>query len=122
MAQNIAFVLRPLAKDTRAERVIELLELIELSAYGEYYPQQLSGGQQQRVALGRALAPCPKLLLLNEPFSSLDSGTRERISREVREILRIAGQTALMVTHSEAEAQMMGGHIGQVHQGQYRAL
>lgn len=122
VAQNIAFGLRRLAKDTRAERVAELLELIELPAYGEYYPQQLSGGQQQRVALGRALAPRPKLLLLDEPFSSLDSGTRERISREVREILLIAGQTALMVTHSEMEAQAMAGTLGRVVEGRYQAV
>ena len=120
--ENIAFGLRRQPRDAQSERVNALLKMVELGNHARHYPHQLSGGQQQRVALARALAPRPKILLLDEPFSSLDSRTRERIGVEVRDILREAGQTALMVTHSEAEAQMMGGHIGQVHQGQYRAL
>lgn len=116
--QNIAFGLRRLPRNQQTQRVDALLKMVELGKHGHHYPHQLSGGQQQRVALARALAPRPQILLLDEPFSSLDSRTRERIGLEVRDILRDAGQTALMVTHSEAEAQMMGGPVVQVHQGQ----
>lgn len=117
--ENVAFGLRRLPNDQRLDRVAALLKMVELSDHAHRYPHQLSGGQQQRVALARALAPRPQILLLDEPFSSLDSRTRERIGAEVRDILREAGQTALMVTHSEIEAQMMGGRIGQVHMGRY---
>lgn len=116
--ENIAFGLRRLPREQQTARVDTLLKMVELSNHARHYPHQLSGGQQQRVALARALAPRPQILLLDEPFSSLDSRTRERIGLEVRDILRDAGQTALMVTHSEAEAQMMGGQIVEVHQGQ----
>jgi iron(III) transport system ATP-binding protein len=75
-------------------------------------PHELSGGQQQRVALARALAPSPRLLLLDEPFSNLDTATRDRLVAEVRVILRAAGQTALMVTHDPNEAEAMGDWIG----------
>lgn len=115
--ENIAFGLRRLPRDQQSERVATLLKMVELNSHARHYPHQLSGGQQQRIALARALAPQPKILLLDEPFSSLDSRTRERIGVEVRDILRAAGQTALMVTHSETEARMMGGAIVEVQQG-----
>lgn len=117
--ENVAFGLRRLPRDQQSKRVDELLKMVELSSHARHYPHQLSGGQQQRIALARALAPRPQILLLDEPFSSLDSRTRERIGLEVRDILREAGQTALMVTHSEAEARMMGGQIVEVIQGQH---
>lgn len=120
--ENVAFGLRRLPREQQQERVDALLKMVELANHARHYPHQLSGGQQQRVALARALAPRPQILLLDEPFSSLDSRTRERIGVEVRDILREAGQTALMVTHSEAEAQMMGGNIEEVHQGQNRTV
>ncbi|HDZ8011799.1 ABC transporter ATP-binding protein [Citrobacter amalonaticus] len=115
--ENIAFGLRRLPREKQSQRVNTLLKMVELSDHARHYPHQLSGGQQQRVALARALAPRPQILLLDEPFSSLDSRTRERIGVEVRDILRNAGQTALMVTHSEAEAQMMCGAIVEMHKG-----
>jgi len=122
VGENIAFGLRRSLRAAQSERVTALLKMVELSGFAGHYPHQLSGGQQQRVALARALAPRPQILLLDEPFSSLDSQTRERISAEVRDILRQAGQTALMVTHSEAEAKTMADTIGEVHQGKFRAI
>ena len=101
VAGNIGFGLR--SKD-RASRVAELVALTGLAGLQRRMPHELSGGQQQRVALARALAPDPALVLLDEPFSSLDATLRAQLRGEVREILRTAGATALFVTHDQAEA------------------
>jgi iron(III) transport system ATP-binding protein len=111
-AGNVGFGLRRLGRDERAARVRELLELVGLAQEGGSYPHELSGGQQQRVALARALAPEPELLLLDEPFSNLDVDTRERLAREVRDILKRTGHTAILVTHNQAEAHAIADHIG----------
>jgi iron(III) transport system ATP-binding protein len=86
------------------ERVAEVLELVGLEAEAKRPVHELSGGQQQRVALARALAPTPELILMDEPFSNLDAGLRDRLRQEVREILARARVTALFVTHDQAEA------------------
>jgi len=78
---------------------------------------ELSGGQQQRVALARALAPTPELILLDEPFSNLDAGLRERLREEVREIIRRAGVTALFVTHDQAEALAVADRVAVLNAG-----
>lgn len=119
--QNIAFGLRQQPRDVQQARVDKLLALVELHQHAGRYPHELSGGQQQRIALARAMAPEPDILLLDEPFSSLDRPTRERLSGEVREILRQAGQTALLVTHSEWEAEAIASRIGYVENGTYRS-
>ena len=116
-ARNVAFGLRRLDRAARRARVAEMLALVGLAEAGERYPHELSGGQQQRIALARALAPSPALLLLDEPFSNLDGGTRERLTPQVRGILRRAGQTAVLVTHNEAEAHAMADRIGVMHGG-----
>jgi len=116
-AQNVGFGLRRLPQPEQRARVAEMLALVGLAESGGRYPHELSGGQQQRIALARALAPSPALLLLDEPFSNLDAATRERLTVEVREILKAAGQTAVLVTHNEAEAQAMADHIGLMHNG-----
>ncbi len=85
-------------------RIAHVLELVGLGADAKRSVHELSGGQQQRVALARALAPTPELVLLDEPFSNLDAGLRERLRDEVAEILHEAGVTALFVTHDQAEA------------------
>lgn len=117
VADNIAFGLRPLDADHRRRRVAELLELIGLEASGPLFPHQLSGGQQQRVALARAMAPRPELLLLDEPFSSLDMEIREKLAREVGRILKQEELTALLVTHDQFEAFAMADEIGVMAQG-----
>ena len=111
VADNIAFGLGKHNPAQRQARVAELLDLIDLAAHADQYPHQLSGGQQQRVALARALAPRPQLILLDEPFSNLDAATRERLTLEVRDILRAAGQTAILVTHNAQEAETMADQI-----------
>ncbi|MGJ7542185.1 ABC transporter ATP-binding protein [Variovorax sp. LT1R16] len=116
-AQNVGFGLRRTAASERAARVQQMLALVGLAEAGARFPHQLSGGQQQRIALARALAPAPALLLLDEPFSNLDGATRERLTAEVRDILRQAGQTAVLVTHNEHEARVMADRIGTMHNG-----
>ncbi len=86
------------------QRVNELLEMVGLGNLAERYPHQLSGGQQQRVALARGLAINPDLVLLDEPFSSLDAGLRASVRHDVRHILKDAGATTILVTHDQDEA------------------
>lgn len=112
IAGNIAFGISALQEDERSDRVNELLATVGLNGQGRKYPHELSGGQQQRVALARALAPKPELILLDEPFSNLDVDLRERLSHEVREILKREGMTAILVTHDQNEAFAMADEIG----------
>ena len=109
--QNVGFGLRRMGKPECDKRVQELLAVVGLANSGSKFPHELSGGQQQRVALARALAPSPALLLLDEPFSNLDAATRERLTLEVRDILRATGQTAILVTHNAQEAETMADQI-----------
>ena len=117
VARNVAFGLQRLSRSEREARVAEVLALVGLEGSGSRYPHELSGGQQQRVALARALAPRPDLLLLDEPFSNLDVELRERLAHEVRNILKAANTTALLVTHDQLEAFAMGDVIGVMHEG-----
>ncbi|MBL0720823.1 ABC transporter ATP-binding protein [Piscinibacter sp. Jin2] len=117
VAQNIAFGLHGRPRASQKARVAELLDLVGLGHAAERAPHELSGGQQQRIALARALAPQPALLLLDEPFSSLDVDLRERLAQELRGILKQTGTTALFVTHDQLEAFALGDVIGVMHQG-----
>ncbi len=117
VTENIAFGLHRKKEAERQQRVSELLRLIGLEKSGSLYPHQLSGGQQQRIALARAMAPRPELLLLDEPFSSLDMEIREKLAREVGEILRQEQLTALLVTHDQMEAFAMADEIGVMFDG-----
>jgi len=118
---NIGFGLRGGSRADRARRTGELLELTGMADAARRYPHQLSGGMQQRVALARAMAPRPAILLLDEPFSSMDTELREGLAREVRELLKHDGVTAVLVTHDQLEAFAMADQIavlggGRVHQ------
>ena len=115
--QNVAFGLGRNPAEDAQQRVRQLLATVGLQGQGNKYPHELSGGQQQRVALARALAPRPELILLDEPFSNLDVGLRERLSVEVREILKREGSTAIMVTHDQHEAFAMADEIGIMYEG-----
>ena len=117
VADNIGFGLRRDSAAVRAARVDELLALVGLAGQGHKYPHEMSGGQQQRVALARALAPKPSLLLLDEPFSNLDVELRERLSYEVREIIKATDTTAILVTHDQHEAFAVADEIGIMHEG-----
>ena len=117
VAANIGFGLRGMARGQRGQVVADMLELVSLSGSDGKFPHQLSGGQQQRIALARALAPQPRLLLLDEPFSSLDVELRERLAHDVRDILKRTGTTALMVTHDQMEAFAVADVVGVMRQG-----
>jgi len=120
VAENVAYGLPRIA--ARTTRVREVLELTRLEGMGDRDVHELSGGEQQRVALARALAPEPRIILLDEPFSNLDQSLRARVRGEVREILKRAGATAIMVTHDQEEALsiadrvafMWGGRVEQI--------
>ncbi|WP_417665619.1 ABC transporter ATP-binding protein [Pseudidiomarina sp.] len=118
VADNISFGMRKASSIERRKRVDELLDRIGLPGYHKRFPHELSGGQQQRIALARALAPKPGLLLLDEPFSSLDAELRERLAVEVRELLKNEGITALLVTHDQQEAFAMADKAGVMYQGE----
>ncbi|MBI4212803.1 MAG: ABC transporter ATP-binding protein [Chloroflexi bacterium] len=115
VAGNIAYGIRTSAE--RSSRVDELLDTVGLRGMGNRMPHELSGGEQQRVALARALAPRPTVVLLDEPFSSLDAGLRSRLRTEVRAILRQAGATAIFVTHDQDEALSLADEVAVMWQG-----
>lgn len=115
--ENVAFGLHQMEKSQRSSRVMELLEVVGLTEAAKKYPHELSGGQQQRVAVARALAPRPDLLLLDEPFSNLDSDLREYLTQEIRDVLKSQNATAILVTHDQHEAFAMADEIGVMHQG-----
>jgi iron(III) transport system ATP-binding protein len=101
VAENVGYGVRGA---DRVERVSDVLRLVGLDGYGQRFPNELSGGEQQRVALARALAPEPDVVLLDEPFSNLDAPQRERMRREVKQIIHAARVTAVLVTHDQSEA------------------
>ncbi len=121
---NIAFGLRRdgMQKSDVTARVEQMLELVQLKAYGKRKPHQLSGGQQQRVALARSLAKRPKLLLLDEPLAALDKKLRERTQLELVNILRKVGVTCVMVTHDQEEAMTMADRIAVMKDGEFLQL
>jgi iron(III) transport system ATP-binding protein len=115
VADNVGFGLSRAAR--RGRRVAEVLELVGLDGYERRMPGELSGGQQQRVALARALAPEPDLVLLDEPFSALDTGLRAALREDVRAAVRATGATAVLVTHDQEEALSMADLVAVVREG-----
>ncbi|MDV6378061.1 ABC transporter ATP-binding protein [Sporosarcina sp. GW1-11] len=103
VGENICFGLHKLKRSERKKRLDEMLELVQLQEFAKRYPHELSGGQQQRVALARALAPAPSILLMDEPFSNLDTNLKSLIRMEVRDILQKANITCLFVSHDQAD-------------------
>ncbi len=106
--ENVGFGLRGVGAAERRRRIGELLELVSLTGLERRRPSELSGGQQQRVALARALIVQPRILLLDEPFSALDSGIRQPLRQSLLELQRSLGFRALLVTHDPADAAIAG--------------
>ncbi|MDJ0738779.1 MAG: ABC transporter ATP-binding protein [Gammaproteobacteria bacterium] len=117
IADNIGFGLRGKPDVDRKVQVDHLLDATGLGGMGGRYPHELSGGQQQRVALARALAPRPTLLLMDEPFSNLDVELRERLSVEVRDLLKSEGISGILVTHDQHEAFAVSDKVGVMRDG-----
>jgi thiamine transport system ATP-binding protein len=118
---NVGYALRG-ARPRAAARIAELLELVGLPGFESRRVTELSGGEQQRVALARAMAAEPRLLLLDEPLSSLDRELRERLAVDLREILLATGTPAIMVTHDQAEAAVIADRIGVMDAGRMLQL
>jgi len=117
VAENIGFGIERGADD-REKRISSLIDMVELDrAMLSRRPHQLSGGQQQRVALARALARKPRLMLLDEPFSALDTGLRENMRKAVARVLRTAGITAILVTHDQGEALSFADQVAVLRDG-----
>jgi iron(III) transport system ATP-binding protein len=114
---NVAFGLARRAADERRELTRRALQLVGLAGNAGRYPHELSGGERQRVALARALAPQPDVVLLDEPFSSLDATLRADLRREVERILRDAEATALLVTHDQEEALSLADRVAVMRDG-----
>ncbi|MFM9841515.1 MAG: ABC transporter ATP-binding protein [Dongiaceae bacterium] len=111
IAGNIAFGLRSMSAPEQKQRIGEMLELTHLTGRGDTYPHTLSGGEQQRVALARALAPRPHVLLLDEPFSGLDTQLRQKVRDETLHVLKEVGAAVVLVTHDPEEALFMADRI-----------
>ena len=111
VSENVAFGLDNLSRAKKEEVVANVVDMVGIDRMAERYPHALSGGQQQRVALARALAPKPKLLLLDEPFSGLDSRLRDQIRDDTLHVLKQSDAATLLVTHDPEEAMFMGDRI-----------
>ncbi len=114
---NVAFGLTRMSAAARRARAEEALEQVGMAGHAEAYPHRLSGGEQQRVALARALAPQPKIMLLDEPFSGLDSQLRNQIRDETLHVLKESGAATLMVTHDPEEAMFMADRVALMRAG-----
>ncbi|KAA3632739.1 MAG: ABC transporter ATP-binding protein [Proteobacteria bacterium] len=115
---NIEAGLRGMAAAERDRLVDTMLDKVGLAGYGSRYPHELSGGQQQRIALARALAPRPSLMLMDEPFSSLDLDLREKLGIEVHDLLKHEGITSVLVTHDQFDAFALADFVGVMRGGE----
>jgi iron(III) transport system ATP-binding protein len=118
VADNVGFGLHGRSRRDQSERVASLLAVAGLSMMGDRYPHTLSGGQQQRVALARALAPEPAVMLLDEPFASIDVLLRNRLRSDTRRLLKTSATTALLVTHDPADAMAVADRIAVIVDGE----
>ncbi len=120
--QNVAFGLKKLPAKLRAERVMTVLEMVGMASFKDRKPHELSGGQQQRVALARSIAPSPKLILLDEPFSNLDAGMRHSTREEIRFLLKDAGMSAVFVTHDQEAALCFADRLAVMQNGRIEQI
>jgi len=117
VAANVAFGLRGFSRREADRVVAAMLDRVGLRRFGAAYPHMLSGGERQRVALARALAPRPRVLLMDEPFSSLDSQLRDQVRQHTLDLLRETGTTTVMVTHDAEEAMGIADRVALLHKG-----
>lgn len=117
--KNVAFGLGEMLRDERRRRVTEILELVEMAHLRNRYPWQLSGGEVQRVALARSLAPNPRLLLMDEPYASLDHHTREAMQDWLLSVWSRDRKTILFVTHDIEEAIYLADRMFVLEQGKF---
>jgi iron(III) transport system ATP-binding protein len=122
VAKNIEFGLNKMPAAERNQRVAELLQLVDLVGFAERMPHELSGGQRHRVALARALAPKPQLILLDEPFSSLDAELRVRLREDVKNVITKTGTTAILVTHDQEEALSIASRVAVLRDGEFAQI
>lgn len=124
VVQNIAFGLemQKCGATEQQNRIDRVVSLVGLDGFEKRRIDELSGGERQRVALARSLAPQPRLLLLDEPLGSLDRALRDRLTGEIRTILKTLGVTAIFVTHDQAEAFSIGDRVGVLHQGRLQQI
>jgi iron(III) transport system ATP-binding protein len=120
VAENVGFGISRAAR--RGPDVGRLLAMVDLEGYGKRFPHELSGGQQQRVALARALAIAPEVVLLDEPFSSLDAALRVSLRADIKRVLRDAGATVLLVTHDQDEALSLADRVAVIRRGRVGQL
>ncbi|MEG2973027.1 MAG: ABC transporter ATP-binding protein [Clostridium sp.] len=119
---NIGFGIKKLSKLERQDKIRECLRLVRMEEYINRYPHELSGGQMQRIAIARALAIDPKILLLDEPFSNLDSNLQEAIRGELEEIIRSVGITCILVTHDREDALKISDRIINIEKGKVKSI
>ena len=124
VAQNVAYPLsvRKLDSVTRAAKVKQALEMVQMGKFGDRYPAQLSGGQQQRIALARTLVFDPKLVLMDEPLGALDKQLREHMQLELKALHKRLGVTFVYVTHDQSEALTMSDRVAVFDQGVIQQL
>ncbi|GFP20777.1 iron(III) transport system ATP-binding protein [Candidatus Hakubella thermalkaliphila] len=115
--KNIAFGLKGCSPKELKQKVMELLEMVGLPHMAHKYPHELSGGERQRITLARSLAPSPKVMLLDEPFSSLDADLRDELRHETKWILKEKGTTTILVTHGQEEALSLSDRVGVLNNG-----
>ncbi|MFT7571191.1 MAG: iron(III) transport system ATP-binding protein [Paracoccaceae bacterium] len=118
VAQNVAFGLKDLSSDERDARVHEVLDQVGMSRYAASYPHFLSGGEQQRIALARARAPRPRIFLLDEPFSNLDTRLRNQLRDLCLHVLKKSESSSVIVTHDAEEAMFMGDKVAVMRDGE----
>jgi iron(III) transport system ATP-binding protein len=118
VSKNIGYGIT--SRKDKNKRVKEVLKLVEMEDYAKRYPHELSGGQQQRIALARALAPEPSLLLMDEPFSSLDHDLQIKIREELRSIIKKAGITSVFVTHNRENCESISDEIIELENGKIK--
>ncbi len=115
--KNVMYGLHGMSRQAAQQRALQVLSMVGMEALAQRRPQELSGGQQQRIALARSMAPAPRLILLDEPFSNLDESLRAATRQEIKTLLKSHGMTALLVTHDQEEALSFADRLGVMNAG-----